>query len=55
VEDRIGEALHACASGRELVEQGWPDDVAVAAELDASDVVPVLTDGAYTGQVAGRD
>ena len=43
VEDRIGEALHACASGRELVEQGWPDDVAVAAELDASDVVPVLT------------
>ena len=37
VEDRIGEALHACASGRELVEQGWPDDVAVAAELDASD------------------
>ena len=55
VEDRIGEALHACASGRELVEQGWPDDVAVAAELDASDVVPVLTDGAFTGQVAKRD
>jgi 2-phosphosulfolactate phosphatase len=48
VENRIGEALHACASGRELVEHGWPDDVACAAELDASDVVPVLTDGAYT-------
>ena len=41
VKDRIVVALHACASGRELVEQGWPDDVAVAAELDASDVVPV--------------
>src|SRR6478735_2773338 len=55
VEGRIGEALRACASGRELAEQGWADDVAVAAELDSSDVVPVLTDGAYTGQVAGRD
>ncbi len=39
VEQRVGEALHACGSGRELVEQGWPDDVAVAAELDASDAV----------------
>jgi len=54
VEHRIGEALHACASGRELVEQGWPDDVAVAAELDASDLVPVLTDGAYTGHATKR-
>jgi len=52
VEDRIGEALHACASGRELVEQGWPDDVAVAAELDTSAVVPVLTKGAYTRHTA---
>ena len=52
VEDRIGDALHACASGRELVEQGWPDDVAVAAELDASDMVPVLTDGAYARHTA---
>ncbi len=47
VEDRLGEALQACASGRELVEQGWAADVAVAAELDTSEVVPVLTDGVY--------
>ena len=47
VEDRVAEALDDCSSGRELVEQGWPDDVAVAAELDASEVVPVLRDGAY--------
>jgi len=52
VEDRIGEALHACARGRELVDQGWPDDVAVAAELDTSAVVPVLTKGAYTRHTA---
>jgi len=50
VQHRLDEALHACASGRELVEQGWPDDVAVAAELDASSLVPVLTDGAYTAR-----
>ena len=54
VEHRVGEALHACASGRELVEQGWPDDVAVAAELDASTLVPVLTGGAYTGRTSVR-
>jgi 2-phosphosulfolactate phosphatase len=49
VESRIDAALRACASGRELVEAGWPDDVAVAAEVDASDLVPVLRDGAYSG------
>ena len=54
VEHRVGEALHACASGRELVELGWPDDVAIAAELDASDAVPVLTDGVYTRHTAER-
>jgi 2-phosphosulfolactate phosphatase len=48
VEDRVGEALAGCASGRELVEQGWPDDVAVAAELDSSAAVPVLREGAFT-------
>lgn len=48
VEGRIGEALRECASGRELLEQGWPSDVQIAAELDASDMVPVLVDGAYT-------
>jgi 2-phosphosulfolactate phosphatase len=39
--------LHACSSGRELVGKGWADDVAVAAELDASDLVPVLRDGVF--------
>jgi 2-phosphosulfolactate phosphatase len=48
VEDRVAEALADCASGRELIEQGWPEDVAVAAELDRSVVVPVLRDAAYT-------
>ncbi|WP_031004646.1 2-phosphosulfolactate phosphatase [Streptomyces sp. NRRL F-5727] len=40
-------ALHGCASGRELYEYGYPQDVEVAAELDASTAVPVLVDGAF--------
>ncbi|WP_370415855.1 2-phosphosulfolactate phosphatase [Streptomyces fradiae] len=40
-------ALHGCASGRELYEYGYPQDVEVAAEIDASTAVPVLVDGAF--------
>jgi 2-phosphosulfolactate phosphatase len=38
-------ALGDCASGRELVGQGFGGDVAVAAQVDASVAVPVLRDG----------
>ncbi len=48
VEPALGEALHSCASGRELVVAGFAEDVEVAAELDVSDVVPVLADGRFT-------
>ncbi|ANS67303.1 phosphosulfolactate phosphohydrolase-like enzyme [Streptomyces lincolnensis] len=41
----IKAALTACASGRELIEGGFPEDVTVAAEFDASPTVPVLTNG----------
>ncbi|MEV4437437.1 2-phosphosulfolactate phosphatase [Streptomyces sp. NPDC049577] len=37
----------ACASGQELITSGYADDVAIATELDACDVVPVLVDGAF--------
>ncbi|MFB7590965.1 2-phosphosulfolactate phosphatase [Streptomyces sp. NPDC056169] len=40
-------ALHGCDSGRELYEYGYPQDVAVAAEIDSSTTVPVLVDGAF--------
>jgi 2-phosphosulfolactate phosphatase len=36
-------ALFACASGQELVARGFPEDVALAAELDASGVAPLLS------------
>ncbi|MFI8887801.1 2-phosphosulfolactate phosphatase [Streptomyces sp. NPDC053813] len=40
-------AVTAGASGQELVSGGFPDDVRIATESDVSDVVPVLTDGAF--------
>ena len=44
----LREALLACASGRELVDAGFAEDVEVAAGLDVSDVVPLLGgDGAF--------
>lgn len=39
--------LHACVGGRELTEKGFAADVDVAADLDGSDVVPLLRDGAF--------
>lgn len=47
VADRIPEAMAECSSGRELAEKGYEVDVAIAAELDASALVPLLTDGAF--------
>ncbi|MBL0886693.1 2-phosphosulfolactate phosphatase [Myceligenerans indicum] len=41
------ELLRDCASGRELVELGFDEDVTIASDLDSTDVVPVLVDGAF--------
>ena len=46
-------ALRECASGRELAGAGYANDVAVAARLDASDVVPVLSDRAFVALDSG--
>ncbi|RHW26539.1 2-phosphosulfolactate phosphatase [Nocardioides immobilis] len=40
-------ALADCASGRELAEGGYAADVEAAADIDAEDVVPVLTDDGF--------
>ena len=37
--------LNDCAGGRELTQYGFPEDVAIAAELDSSRSVPVLRHG----------
>jgi 2-phosphosulfolactate phosphatase len=44
----VARAVGESVSGRELAEGGFADDVAVAVELDASELVPVLVDGAFT-------
>ena len=40
---RLAMGLAACASGLELANDGYGDEIAVAAEVDASHAVPVLT------------
>jgi 2-phosphosulfolactate phosphatase len=49
VEHHVREVLEECASGRELIAKGFPEDVFVSSELNASHVVPVFRDGAYVG------
>lgn len=44
---RFPDDLLSCDSGQELVAMGFADDVAIAAEVDVSTVVPVLRDGAF--------
>jgi len=39
--------LETCVSGIELVERGFAEDVAIAAEVDSSNVVPRLIEGRF--------
>jgi len=39
--------LAECASGRELIDAGFPEDVQLAAMLNASETVPVLQQSAF--------
>jgi 2-phosphosulfolactate phosphatase len=47
MEGQVRERLRECASGRELVEAGFAEDVHMAAEVNCSSVVPVLMDGGF--------
>jgi 2-phosphosulfolactate phosphatase len=46
----VADEIWRCASGAELIAEGFSDDVAVAVETDASSVVPVLVDGAFRSE-----
>jgi 2-phosphosulfolactate phosphatase len=48
VEPTLLSSLRDCASGGELAAVGFAEDVDVAAELDANDVVPVLAGGEFS-------
>jgi 2-phosphosulfolactate phosphatase len=50
-----GSALAGCSSGTELAEAGFSADVAIAAELDSSACVPLLSDGRFSDAGNARD
>ncbi|MBS1622753.1 MAG: 2-phosphosulfolactate phosphatase [Bacteroidetes bacterium] len=45
--DEIYDSLRQCTSGKELIEMGYEEDVCIASQLNVSDIVPRLVDGAY--------
>ncbi|MEU9576946.1 2-phosphosulfolactate phosphatase [Streptomyces chilikensis] len=50
----VAATVTGCASGRELVDGGYADDVAIATEVDACKVVPVLIRGAFADTEAAK-
>ena len=46
----LGSILAACASGQELIQRGYPEDINVASRLDCSESVPLLQDESYVNQ-----
>ncbi len=47
--DHLQQGLLACNSGKELIDRGFEQDVLLAAELNVSTNVPILTNRCYTG------
>lgn len=48
IADDVPSALRACAGGQELITWNYADDVEVAAEVNASTLVPLLTGENFT-------
>jgi 2-phosphosulfolactate phosphatase len=46
-EKNLPHALNECASGRELIDRGFEQDVTWASARDVSTTVPILRDGAF--------
>ncbi len=47
---RVPDLVADSVSGRELIAAGVPADVRLAADVDASDVVPLLTEGVFAAR-----
>nr|WP_296770493.1 2-phosphosulfolactate phosphatase [Rhodococcus sp. (in: high G+C Gram-positive bacteria)] len=52
VSTRVATELAESASGRELIDAGFSEDVDIAAEVNSSSVVPVLESGEFTDAAA---
>jgi len=50
---RARRPLERCASGVELVERGFAEDVRLAAEVDSSAAVPVMADARFRAAMGG--
>jgi len=50
----LAAVIESCASGRELIEQGWNTDVLLATELEVSTCAPLLVQHAYQDAHATR-
>ena len=46
----LGSILAACASGQELIQRGFPQDVHLSSRLDCSQSVPLLQGESYANQ-----
>lgn len=44
---RLADVVNTCSSGRELIERGFEQDVALAAELGSSKILPQLMNGIF--------
>ncbi|MBD1825078.1 2-phosphosulfolactate phosphatase [Cyanobacteria bacterium FACHB-DQ100] len=44
----LNHLIKQCSSGQELIQRGFEQDVELAAEINVSDCVPTLMNGAYT-------
>lgn len=47
IRESLPSVLRECSSGKELIGKGFPEDVELAVELDASECVPALVQSAY--------
>jgi 2-phosphosulfolactate phosphatase len=55
IETELTDHLRLCSSGKELIEAGFEQDVILAAQLNISEVAPILIDEAYDGFQPGMD
>lgn len=46
----LEQLIRQCGSGQELIEKGFEQDVDLASEMNVSDCVPTLVNGAYANQ-----
>lgn len=46
--------LEQCPSGKDLVDKGFAEDVSIASDTDADDVVPLLRGGRYVASHPGK-